>query len=340
LSEGKTDQFLTRELPHLPPSSAGAPFNFVNEVLEFLCRWCSTYPGTIQLGAPAYCCFIGVERVASEVPLDPAFLECPLFREDTPQDLLDQVYISAFPLSRVFARKARFQKNHDCVALIGELGMQARPIVIFNAANRSVLWRIEGDEFHQTTLALSQAPKLLSKDFDRTLKDFHIEYTATPQGLTKPWLSVRQLLTKHELEEEIRDDLYIYLRFKMQDQFAVLREFYASTGRTDLLVCFHEEKQTLYVELKVLRSFQKSGANRTAVSETEILDWGKKGIAQAYSYRLASQGVGVSYACCFDARGKDEEIQALVDFAKQMNVQYRRFFIHTSAESLHRSFMS
>ncbi len=341
MSDDRKEQLFFEELRILPPSHAGDPFNFVNEVLIFLQRWCNGYNYAPDLNKPAYCCFIGFERVVTVAAEMPDVIECKYFKEDTPQDLLGRTYISSLPLNRVFARPEKLQSLADCRKTIESLGACSQPYVIFNATDRRVLWQsVKSNELRHGVLRKCEPSKLSSKDFDQTLQDFHFEYTATPQGLSKPWLSAPKLLTKQDLEEEIRDDLFVFLRFLIGDQFAVIREFHGSAGRTDLLVNFHSEGVILYIELKVLRSFTKSGSDRKKVKDDEVVEWGKKGIAQAHFYRLSNRRVGVSYACCFDGREKDVEINELVDFANTHQVRYRRYFMHSSAPSLHASIMS
>jgi hypothetical protein len=170
----------------------------------------------VQLADEAYCCFVGFERVTEAVSTAGDFLLCPFFREDTPQDLLGKVYFASDTCSAVYAREVPMKNLGHCDAFLKELEVTERPIVIFNGADRKVLWRVDPNaEMRQVILRPQPVPKMTSAEFDQTLVDFHKEYTETPQGLTKPWLSAPKLLTKADLEEEIRDDLFVYLRFMM-----------------------------------------------------------------------------------------------------------------------------
>lgn len=336
----RTEQVLIEDLSRLPPARAGDPFNFINSVLDFLTRWCSTYSVSISLADEAYCCFVGFERVTAAVHAAGSFEECPFFRDDTPQDLLGKIYFCSSTCTAVFSRKGTFKNLGQCHAVIDELRAVDRPMVIFNAAERTVLWRVaKKAEIHQAVLRPQPVPKLTSEDFDKALEDFHYEYTATPQGLTKPWENAGKLLTKLDLEQEIRDDLFVYLRFLMQEPFAVQREFFGAAGRSDLFVYFYLEKRAIYVELKVLRAFVKKGKYRVAVPAQEAAERGSEGIAQASDYKKSNRDVGVAYACCFDARSENLEIEELVHIASQLNVEYRRFFMYQSAALLHEATM-
>ena len=337
MSDEKAELVLVRELPRIPPGSAGDPFNFINEILQFLTRWCSAYPHSIELGNPAYCCFIGCDRVTTVAESSADFVLRSLFREDTPQDLLAYIYLCAFPLNKVYARPVNLSNLAECEAVIADFGGVQRPSVIFNAADRRVLWRMPGSaSLHQVIIRTEPAPKLMSSEFDKALDDFHYEYTEAPDGLSAPWENASEWLPKPQLEREIRNDLFVYLRNLMQDHFAVFREFFGSSGRADLLVHFHTEAKTFYIELKVLREFRlQRGVRIRHVSANFNLRWGKLGLAQAYSYKRSNRHIGIAYACCFDARKKDDELPELVDLAKKFDVEYRRFFMYPSAENLH-----
>jgi hypothetical protein len=334
----RAEEILNQELPRLAPAGASDAFNFINGVMEFLIRWCSTYKSSVTLSAEAYCCFVGFDRVNQAVEAHSDFNNRAYFRDDTPQDLLGHVYFSSLTCSLVFGRKSLLKSFDDCEALLRALGVADQPIVLFNAADRKMLWRINKiGEPRQTILRQEPAPKLSSAEFDKALEDFHYEFTATPQGITKPWENAKLLLTRTYLEAEIRDDLFLHLRSLMQEQMAVIREFYSPAGRTDLLVVFRSEDVVFYIELKVLRRFTKQGKGVREVPEQEIVDWGKKGIAQAFNYKRTNANIGTAYACCFDARSENRELDELIQFAKKMSVEYRRYYMYSSADLFHAS---
>ena len=203
MNDERAEQVLLKELPLLPPGAAGDPFNFVNEVLHFLTRWCTAYASSIPLGQPAYCCFIGSERVASEAQSHSDLEQRPLFREDTPQNLLGHIFLCSFPFNNVFGRSANFANFADCEKAILALGGTEHPTIVFNAADRRVLWRVPGSSsLHQVIIRTTPAPLLLSAEFDKALDDFHYEYTVTPDGLSASWDNATDLLTKPQLERE------------------------------------------------------------------------------------------------------------------------------------------
>jgi hypothetical protein len=332
----KTDRVLARDLSRLAPAAAGDSFNFIDAALQFLTRWCATYSPRVTLGEAAYCCFVGFDRVTEAVTQAGAFMLCSCFREDTPQDLLGRVYFASATLSAVHARTFEMKSFADCQNIMNDLRVTDRPIVIFNSADRRVLWRAYTDDEMREALLRPEVPaKISSADFDQVLKDFHFEYTASPQGLSKPWYSAPKRLTKPDLENVVRDNLFVYLRFLLQEPFAVFREVVGGAGRADLLVYFHVEKEVFYIELKILRAYIRKGKSRAAVSAARILACGKEGIAQAFNYKRSNRSVGTAYACCFDARPADVEMQELIDFARKLNVEYRRFFMYSSAPLLH-----
>lgn len=334
----RAEEILNRELPRLAPAGASDAFNFINSVMEFLIRWCSTYRSPVTLSGEAYCCFVGFDRVTQAVEAHGEFENQAFFRDDTPQDLLGHIYFSSLTCSSVFRRKSVLKSFDDCEELLHALGVADQPVILFNAADRKMLYRIsKKDQPRQKVLRQEPAPKLTSTEFDKALLDFHYEFTATPQGITKPWENAKLFLTRTYLEAEIRDDLFLHLRSLMQEQMAVIREFYSPAGRTDLLVVFRAEEVVFYIELKVLRGFTRRGKGAKPVPEQEIVDWGKKGIAQAFNYKRTNANIGTAYACCFDARSENRELDELVQFAKRMSVEYRRFYMYSSADLFHAS---
>lgn len=341
--ESKVAEVLANQISLLPAGEPEDPMTFVIEVQQFLVNWRSAYPDNSLLDQPAYSCFIGCQRVGSFVLGFQDFKKCSQFRDDTPQDLLGKIYLSSFPLNAVFSKEASFSSFGDCENAVLEIADDGTSVVVFNAAANKIFWATKVDggfEWKQAFLTPKKSSGLNSGNFDDELNHFHYEYTSTPQGLVKPWLNAGKLIPKPDLEGEIRDYLYVHLRGLAHHQFAVLRELYGAAGRTDLLVIFNEEKlPSCYVELKVLIKYRMVNGSPVSVSENESTTWGKKGIAQAFNYRRSNRGVGFAYACCFDCRKDDNEIQELVDFAKEKDVNYRRYFIHSSADGLHSSVM-
>jgi hypothetical protein len=340
MSEQTERLSIVEEVFRLPPASAGDPFNFINEALIFLTRWCNAYPGVLAHGSPAYACFVGCERIGSDINSVDNCEEQKLFREDTPPDFLGKVYFCAYPLTRVFAKVTRLTSLHDCENALVSAGLLDRPVVFYNAAERRILWRLNAaGDLRQGIIRPAANSRLTTAQFDEVLIEFHRNYTETPQGYTKPWYSAPKFLTKADLEEEIRDDLFLFFRHMSPEPMSVLREFYNPAGRTDLLVVFREESQVYYVELKVLRGWQKNGENRSRTDPQVQFDWAKKGIAQAHAYRRLNNYPGAGYACCFDARELDSELPGLEEFAQEKDVRYRRYFMYASAETLQRSLM-
>jgi len=341
MSDEKVGLILLEEFHRLPPGPAGDPFNFINEVLQFLTRWCSAYPASIELAEPAYCCFVGCERVAATAASNLDFTHRILFREDTPADLLSGFYLCSLPLATVYGRSVNFANLGECESALVALGLGDVPAVIFNAAERRVLWRLsDSASWHQAVIRTEPAPTLTPAEFDRALDDFHCEYTQAPDGLSLPWDNAKEQLTKPRLEGDIRNDLFIYFRNLMQDNFAVFRESFQSSGRADLLVYFRTEQKAFYMELKVLREYRLVKRKRRHVSEKFNIRWGSMGIGQAYSYKRLNRTIGVAYVCCFDARTSDVELKELVDLADRLDIEYRRYFMYTSAEELHKALIS
>ncbi|PYP88740.1 MAG: hypothetical protein DMF61_06035 [Blastocatellia bacterium AA13] len=326
-----TLEFVESELADLSVSSADDPLNFIDEVIAWLHRWANTYEIQISLDKPAYCCFVGCDRVAQVAESLGEFSLQRHFRDDTPQDLLGRVYISSPTLHSVFSRDIAAASIEGLENELERLGLTSHAVVIFNAGSKRALWRT-ATRRELTTIQIGGAfdAVLRSEDFEKQLKNFYVDYLATPQGFARPWKNASKLKTKDELELEVRNCLLMFLRLQYKTSLWVIPESHESTGRADLKVFFIEERVVYFLELKVFRASD---------SESYTLDWGKKGIAQAHSYRLANDQCQVAYACCYDARGRDVEIAELVTYANTMNVLYRRYFMYQSSENFHRSFM-
>ncbi len=324
-------EFVESELADLSVGSAEDPLNFVDEVVAWLHRWATTYDIQISLDKPAYCCFVGCERVTQVADSLGGFSRQRHFRDDTPQDLLGRIHISSPTLQSVFSRDIVAASIEDLENELESLGLTAQAVVIFNAGSKRALWRTAA-KHELTTIQVGGTfdASLRSEDFEEELKKFYVNYLATPQGFARPWKNAGKLKTKDELELEVRNCLLMFLRLQYKNSLWVIPESHESTGRADLKVFFIEEHVVYFIELKVFRASD---------SESHTLDWGKKGIAQAYSYRLANDRCRVAYACCYDARGRDVEIAELVNYSKTMGVLYRRYFMYQTSEDFHRSFM-
>jgi hypothetical protein len=332
--------FLDSELADLPVGSAEDPVNFVEEVVGWLTRWATTYDVEIGLEKPAYCCFVKCDRVREVAETQGGFSLRKYFRDDTPQNLLGQIYLCSPTLQSVFSKDVVVTSIDDLEKEVTRLGLTEHAIVVFNAASKQAFWRYESTaELVPIKLDADATDQLNSEDFDEELTRFHVECTATPQGYVRPWKSAKKLLTKDDLELEIRDHLCLFLKLKHKKWLLVTRESFEPTGRADLKVYFIAERVSFFLELKVFRAFERSGTTVKSVSQNETIDWGKMGVAQAHSYRIANDPTGAAYACCYDARGTDSEIDEVKDYAESMSVRYRRYFIYQSAEAFQRSFI-
>jgi hypothetical protein len=328
MSDEDVRQFLETEIADLPVGSAEDPLNFVDEVVIVLNRWTTTFNQEIGLEKPAYCCFVNCDRVRQIVETHEGFSHKQYFRDDTPQDFLGKIYLCSPTLQSVFARPVVASSIDDLTKEIAALGLSAQAIIVFNAASKQAFWR-SGTGTDLVPIQLDGGiAQLNSADFDEELKRFYIEYTATPQGWVKPWKNAKKRLTKDHLEHEIRDYLCIFLKLKHKKWVLVTRESYEPTGRADLKIYFILERISFFIELKVFR-----------ISDSDTVELGKHGIAQAHAYRIANDESGVAYACCYDARATNSDFQELKDYADSMNVRYRRYFVYQSTGDFQRSFI-
>ena len=340
MSTFNTRAFLEKELGRVPSAPANDPINFIVEVIEFLQRWVSAHPGPITEGQSAYCIFVGYERVLAKVATDASYTRHMHFRGDTPQDLLGNVYLVSYPLAAVYGKSVGLANLTDCDGQYRAHADAQQPYVFFNAAAGSATW-CTGAENEICTVPIRNITGLCLKpeNLEETLEGFHKECTRTPQALALPWRSGEKLIPKRDLEQEIRNWLFVYLRNFVSGEHSVYREVYNSVGRADLLIWFPIQQIKCYLELKVLRKFYPSNnaAGFTKEPKSKMLEWGEAGIRQAYSYKDSEKINGDTYACCFDARGENTKIPQFEALAKSLGVRYLQFIMYPSAAALYAS---
>jgi hypothetical protein len=340
-TNASTQAFVAGNLPSMSPGTAEDPLNFVDLVVKRLHHWAAAYPGAAHLDTPAYCCFVLCDRVAKIADALPEFKARPYFRDDTPQDMLGHIYLCSFTLQTVFSREFSGSNIDDLIREVGGLGLATRPLVIYNSANKRALWRVSNEtDFTAVEVGGNLKRQLRSRDFDKELQRFHLKYTSTPQGWAMPWKDPKKLQTKDNLEVEIRNWLCVALRLTYEDSLSVSIEHQEPTGRADLKVLFIAERVPYFLELKVFRKVRPVKGKLTSVSNAATIKWGKEGVTQAHLYLQANDDFGVAYACCYDARGKDEEVEEVKEYAESKKVRYRRYFMFPSAPALHKAVMS
>jgi hypothetical protein len=323
------------------PGSAEDPLNFVDLVVKWLHRWASTFGAATDLQSPAYCCFILCDRVLSIAEALSEFQARPLFRDDTPPDALGRLYLCSGTLQTVFAKAFIGANMDDVVREVEDLSLGGSTIVIFNSATKRALWRDQNqNDFTAIEVGGKFNKRLRPKDFDKELDRFHLKYTSNPQGWALPWKDGKSLQTKDNLEVEIRNWLCVVLRLQYEGSLSVSMEHQEPTGRADLKVFFIAERIPYFLELKVFRKVRPVKGRLVSVSKNDTIKWGKDGVAQAYSYLLANDEIGVAYVCCYDARGKDEEVLEVKAYAQKMKIQYRRFYMFPSANALHKALIT
>lgn len=341
MTNASTREFVASSLPSMPPSDAEDPLNFVDLVVKWLHQWVIAYPGAVPHDTPAYCCFVLCDRVVKVADALSGFKARPYFRDDTPQDTMGHIYLCSFTLQTVFAKACNVSNIDDLITELDKLGLGKLPLVVHNGASKRALWRVSNDlDFTAVEVGAKARRPLRSRDFDKELQRFHLKYTSTPLGWAMPWKDPKKLQTKDNLEVEIRNWLCVSLRLTYEDSLAVSIEHQEPTGRADLKILFITEGLPYFLELKVFRKVRPVNEKLISVSKAATIRTGKEGITQAQVYLQANDDFGVAYACCYDARGNDEELEEVKQFAKSMNVRYRRYYMFPSAPALHKARMS
>lgn len=330
MTDNELQEFVEDELPNVAIGDVNDPLNFVTDLVSFLQGWMTAYGASLTVDQPAYCCFVQCDRVTQVADSNGGFSLQRYFRDDTPQNLLGRIYLSSATLQMVYSKCISVASLEEVQREIEILTVSPQVVVIFNAASKRAFWRTGTDTNLSTITIPGESPeKLHPEDFDTELDQFHLECTATPSGLAQPWKNASKFIPRERLENGIRDSLCLFLRPRNKKSLLVIRESFEPTGRADLKVFFIAEKVIYFLELKVLRIKESSGV---AVKKSKMVEWAKEGIVQAHTYREANDPSGVAYACCYDARGTDEEIVELVEFASAHNVIYRRYFMYPSAK--------
>jgi hypothetical protein len=157
---------------------------------------------------------------------------------------------------------------------------------------------------------------------DKQLNIYHQDHTATHLGYTarlmwKTKKGVKPTL-HHKPELHVQTSLLTHLKgFFRHANVIVQEEISNAGGRVDIQISRAEGGLTVKstLELKVLRPDKNAQTN---------LDWGRKGITQAFGY--INHETDFSMACLYDARlDKSDSMAALPPYAKQCDVQLRTF---------------
>lgn len=173
------------------------------------------------------------------------------------------------------------------------------------------------------------------------ISHIHAQRMATPEVQPKPG-KLWAMAEKWWVIADAEDRIQMYLVTGLTTAFpttTVRMEQTQVTGRLDLEIeepdPSDHSKITRHaiLELKVLRSFGSTG---NAVSNAEIEEWIRSGIAQAAAYRMERKALA-SALCCFDMRREDTGnscFKEMIELADKTSVSLWRWFIYSKSKIL------
>ena len=229
-----------------------------------------------------------------------------------------------------------------------ELKVGELPTIVFSlrTATSQFRWYPDGLSFPDNVdikpLAGDVSPDEVFEAIARLHSDFFITPGSMPQG-GRLWRNASEYRVKRDAEALVQSHLKAGL--VMRFPYCTIRhEQPQQAGRTDIEI---EQRNphdgaafTLHaiIELKVLRSFGSTGSKVTqAATERQI----REGVRQAAAYRKYKSAEW-SALCCFDMRridvGCDSCFASVRDWAKDLEVLLRRWFLYASTEA-HRQAM-
>jgi hypothetical protein len=238
------------------------------------------------------------------------------------------------------------QQSQHLFDYIGTINLQDRVICVFEPPPANLIFMrkgLNGTSRAEEVVAAGDITPWTTLQLEGEFDQFHQEYTRTPSCVLVPWSNAGKGVTGEKLELRISKTLANYLDKKWKPG-SVLAEVETNSGRIDIFITEHvlaAEAGPAVIEVKVFRSHhgdQTKGRYRK-VSPKFTEWWGRKGAVQAELYRT-DKTAGSAYLCCFDARDKDKELAAVKSAAKQLNVEYRRYFMFRDTASLQEQMLS
>lgn len=254
------------------------------------------------------------------------------------------------PVVSGFCRDIDGETDADAFEFVIEtLLLGDRPAIVFDprVATPSLRFYPEGIVNADRYELLRSSPSTVTiEDILIEVEKIHEQHLITPEAQSdagKLWKNSAKWWPATNAEKVAQ----LYLKVGLSRAFpscTVREEQTQVTGRIDLEI---EEKVSAspilfkrhaVLELKILRSF---GATGKAYTDDFTLEWVKKGVEQAYSYRMERDATS-SALCCFDMRTSDSAddcFDHVVEMGAKHAVVLRRWYVYSSSE-LYRSAMS
>lgn len=328
---------LKEELAALPSAPSDDPESFFQMIVLWLISWRRQHKYKNLSSAPSLAFFQESEGARPDIwKLD------PLFRESLSPDIVDSstLFLTTATMHQVF----RASSSGTTVAALHDTAVSLdcghSPCVIYQPSQESVIWcpdGIAGSVRKRFSMLFEQIETIDQSTIDRALEDFHREYTLYPDGWVNFWYNAGEGVVEKKTENNVRNWLCHYLKFRIFKSSHIAREYQLTSGRADIWigsVAARTKPETYILELKILRSrrFPGKGTTPKPVSAQAILRYAKNGVGQARRYK-ESDGAQLAYLCCFDARDKNEFLQEVSDEAVAKDILYRQYFCERSSKA-------
>jgi hypothetical protein len=329
------DVFVTK-LGEVPPGSAGQLRTYLLEVHRCCVR------SIAAKGAGSAVAFVLSDRI----DLDPEYeAHTSAFSQVARLDMQDSgkldgpILLTTANLRLVFKCGAAEPNVVGIVARLRELGLGARPTIVFVPAERTLT-------FYQTGVdnkAQIKTDALLGGGLDPSnilglVDHFHENWTRFPDGFGSCWDNATDRIVHRNSERHVRDNLYVFLSMVVYTSRYVIREHQLPNGRVDIFVfgvtIGPTDDSHRVIELKVLRSrtIGWKGKKTRQYSEKANQRYVEQGVRQAGRYRLTA-GAVEAFLFCFDARISDLDINVLA-LSTSSSVTYRRYFMESTASGV------
>ncbi len=324
---------LDSEIATLSPRPSDSAVAFLSSAMFWVIEW-AMHHGSDALASVEPFAIVDADAHLLDDSSD--WTRQTFFKEAKPLDVGGLLIATGTSMFDVWARPSGASGLLDLGAKIMSGGLSAKPMLVVEPSSGRMFYCPDGASSRRLTLRipLSIVTHLTQAAVDEALEDFHLQYTAYPDGLIDPWHDRPSRVLLRHAENVVRNALFVFFRnITFQSQY-VTREEMLSSGFADISI--HDKgpgKVAMCVfELKALRSrglTKQVGKAPRAYSTKSVERHVRRGIRQAEKYKAASKA-GLAYVCLYDGRDKDDPLSELETLADQRGVTWRRYYMHAS----------
>jgi hypothetical protein len=324
----------------LSSAPSDSPEAFIEACLMWITRWVHLHgEDAVKAVAP----FALVHQVEADqagcARSGTGWSDLPFFREDLPIEVGAKICVTTTSMFDVTGRISSAKSIADLGAELEACYLAAQPVVVVDARKSLIVCCAKGVKGPRFSLRLDMSPllDLTQTVIDDELERFHKEHTEFPDGFAHIFHDRKKRILVSGAEAVVRDNLYLHLRYRAFGSNNIVREDFTSAGRSDVAIYDAQNGRRLVcvIELKVLRSrgmSKTTGAGARDYDETTMIRHVRMGTRQAQKYKeIASPHATWAYCCAFDGRDTNTDLAGIKAIATTRGVQYRRYYMHTSA---------